>query len=77
MQGTFITRFRTAATLLTLAAAMLATKPAVLAAWNHPGVLLLRSQVQLMRGDAQDAVTLAHQATEAARKRVESPATRI
>ncbi len=77
MQGTLQTRFRTAATLVTLAVAMLASKPVALAAWNHPGVLLLRSQVQLMRGDAQDAVTLAHQATEAAQKSIESPATRI
>lgn len=77
MQGSFITCFRTAATLGALAIVMLAAKPAVLAAWNHPGVLLLRSQVQLMRGDAQDAVALAHQATEAARKSIASPATRI
>ncbi len=77
MQGTLRTRFGTAATLVTLAVAVLASKPVVLAAWNHPGVLLLRSQVELMRGDAQDAVTLAKQATDAARKSLGPSATRI
>ncbi len=77
MQGTWTNRMRKLATLLALGVAMLATKPAAETVWNHPGVLMLRSQVQLMRGDAQDAIQLANRATAAAQKSARSTAVRI
>ncbi len=75
MQGSFKIRLKAAGTLVILAAVLGIARPAAVAVWNHPGVLLLRSQVQLMRGDAEEAARLADRAIVAAQKPVGTIAT--
>lgn len=68
MLGKRTTRFRKAGAVAALALLLLTLKPAAEALWTHPGVLVVRSQMQLMRGDTQSAVDLAAQAVRAARQ---------
>lgn len=60
-------RVKIAGLVLATALLLLVFQPAAEAIWNHPGVLVMRSQVQLMRGNTQCAVELAQQAILSAR----------
>lgn len=68
MQDNSTMRFRKAGAVAALALLLFTFKPAAEALWRHPGVLVVRSQMQLMRGHTQSAVDLAAEAVRAARQ---------
>lgn len=58
-------RWQRAAVVATLLVLLFTFKHGADAAWNYPGVLVVRSQLRLMRGDTHSALDLAAQAAGA------------
>ncbi len=62
MRSTPTIRFRMVFLAVVVLLGLVAAKPAAETVWNRPGMLVVRSQLQLMRGNTEGAVDLATQA---------------